>query len=693
MVTAALAVALTPMYGSFGLFDPWETHYAEVARNMRESGDWISPWWGSEWPSEGPCRVDADCGPAGVCEASRADYLDQPAACRPADIPREGRYFLSKPALSFWMMALGMGALGPGPWGVRLPFLLAALFGVFELSRAASRLWGPRVGALSGIVMGASPMVALMSRQALTDGPFVALLTAGCARLMTGLWDDAHDRDAPAPRAFAALAVGVAAWAVAQALLVGLQLRVFVPLGPGVHAPVGPLHALGWVTLTAAFLRSAWRSGPTARKVDLWAGHALLGLALLGKGILAIALPAVAAVAYLAVTRDRRFVGRLELPRGVAVAAAVALPWYVAMLTRHHPGFWQRFFVHDHIKRLTGGVHAVDGGGFEHYVLWLGLAMFPWSALLPAAALAETVAAPDTGDRTGPQRARLFCGLWLLTAVAVFSLARTKFHHYILPAVPPAAVLIALLLDDLGRDRWPRRTKALVTLSGLGGVAVLGADLAAHPRRIINLVTYLYDRAWPSEPALHGELALWGIAAAIAMLPGLLRRPKATPVALSAVALAFAAWCTTRYLPAASATWSQQGIFDTYYDECGEVIGKRCERPIVSYRMFWRGETWHSGNTVVPLREDAHVEHFLTSPAGRGEFYAVVERRRLTTQFHGELSPRRREGVRVVHDANAKFVLVHVPAAPQPPTPLKEAPSAPPPAEPRRSRSQSPAPG
>ena len=63
MVTLALAAVLVPNYGSFGLFDPWETHYAEVARNMLESGDWISPWWGSEWPSGEPCHAQQDCEP------------------------------------------------------------------------------------------------------------------------------------------------------------------------------------------------------------------------------------------------------------------------------------------------------------------------------------------------------------------------------------------------------------------------------------------------------------------------------------------------------------------------------------------------------------------------------------------------------------------------------------------------------
>ena len=34
-----------PFAGSYGLWDPWETHYAEVARQMTHRGDYISLWW------------------------------------------------------------------------------------------------------------------------------------------------------------------------------------------------------------------------------------------------------------------------------------------------------------------------------------------------------------------------------------------------------------------------------------------------------------------------------------------------------------------------------------------------------------------------------------------------------------------------------------------------------------------------
>jgi 4-amino-4-deoxy-L-arabinose transferase-like glycosyltransferase len=31
-----------------GLIDPWETHYAEVARELWARDDWLSPFWAHE---------------------------------------------------------------------------------------------------------------------------------------------------------------------------------------------------------------------------------------------------------------------------------------------------------------------------------------------------------------------------------------------------------------------------------------------------------------------------------------------------------------------------------------------------------------------------------------------------------------------------------------------------------------------
>ena len=59
-----------PLAGTYGLWDPWETHYSEVARQMTHRGDFISLWWPGS----------------------------------PQD-PASG-VFWSKPVLTFWMLAL-----------------------------------------------------------------------------------------------------------------------------------------------------------------------------------------------------------------------------------------------------------------------------------------------------------------------------------------------------------------------------------------------------------------------------------------------------------------------------------------------------------------------------------------------------------------------------------------------------------
>src|SRR3954463_16408716 len=47
-VIALAIVSALPLLGAFSLVDPWETHYAEVAREMIERRDLVSPWWANE---------------------------------------------------------------------------------------------------------------------------------------------------------------------------------------------------------------------------------------------------------------------------------------------------------------------------------------------------------------------------------------------------------------------------------------------------------------------------------------------------------------------------------------------------------------------------------------------------------------------------------------------------------------------
>src|SRR5690242_14464535 len=68
------AMIYIPLAGNYGMWDPWETHYGEVARQMLERNDFISQWWPGS--------------------------------------PQDRQEFWSKPVLSFWLMAISMKLAG-----------------------------------------------------------------------------------------------------------------------------------------------------------------------------------------------------------------------------------------------------------------------------------------------------------------------------------------------------------------------------------------------------------------------------------------------------------------------------------------------------------------------------------------------------------------------------------------------------
>jgi len=66
--------------------------------------------------------------------------------------------------------------------------------------------------------------------------------------------------------------------------------------------------------------------------------------------------------------------------------------------------------------------------------------------------------------------------LWLFATFTLFNAMVTKFHHYIAPVVPPAAILVGLLLDRaLAAGKEPQRPVPPV----LRGVAIVAATLGA----------------------------------------------------------------------------------------------------------------------------------------------------------------------------------------------------------------------
>jgi len=155
----------------------------------------------------------------------------------------------------------------------------------------------------------------------------------------------------------------------------------------------------------------------------------LLGAAVLAKGLvpLALFLPA------LWFCRKRV----PDLLVILAVAVLVAAPWYVLVTVRNGAPFLEDFFWKHHFARyLTGALEHERP--FWFYLPVLLAAFFPWSPLL----LFLYQKREHTDARV------LFLLGWFAWGFLFFSFSRNKLPGYLLPLLPPLAVVIGIALAE-----------------------------------------------------------------------------------------------------------------------------------------------------------------------------------------------------------------------------------------------------
>ena len=180
--------------------------------------------------------------------------------------------------------------------------------------------------------------------------------------------------------------------------------------------------------------------------------------------------------------------------RGLALAAAIALPWFVLVGLRH-PEFWHFFIVDQHFTRFTST--REHGEPFWFFLPILPVALAPWGlvALLDPGALR---AAWDPRAWTLGTR---FCALWAAVIVVFFSLSAGKLLTYILPAMPPLAILCARLVLGsvaLGRTAGLTRLGWLMLVGGpVMSICAMVLPLLNDHWRVQAIAPYLFAAALP----------------------------------------------------------------------------------------------------------------------------------------------------------------------------------------------------
>jgi 4-amino-4-deoxy-L-arabinose transferase-like glycosyltransferase len=196
LVGALLLAWFLAFTGARPLNVPDEGRYAEVAREMLVTGDWVTP------------RLN-------------------------------GVPFLDKPPLFYWMEATAFALFGVHTWTARLPPALLAVAGCLLVMLAGARLHGWRAGLLGAIVLAANPFYFGASQYVNHDLGVAVWVSGALLAFAVGLTTERSR---------------AAGWIVAGCLSAGLAL-----LTKGLIGIVFPVGITGlWMLLTWRWSRAPW---------------------------------------------------------------------------------------------------------------------------------------------------------------------------------------------------------------------------------------------------------------------------------------------------------------------------------------------------------------------------------------------------------------------------------------------------
>jgi len=311
--------------GERALWSPVEGHYAEIAREMVVSGDYLTP-------------------------------------------SLAGMKFLEKPPLFYWLESVNIKLFGLNEWSLRLWPTMFGMIGCLAVYFAGSRLFERRVGLISSAVLATSALWYVMGHVINLDMAVSALIT--CALL--------------------------------------------------------------------SFLVGSVEQPGYKRRFAMWTFFVFSALATMTKGLIGIVIPAMVIGSWILILKDWGILRTMYLPSAVSLFLLIAAPWHV-LISRENPDFLRSYLFDEHFQRYL----TKPEGPFEQpwaYIPVLLLGLFPWAVFM-LQGLRHSLRFPR--QQRHQHKEVIFLVLWAGLIFLFFSASSYKSIPYILPMLPPLAILIA----------------------------------------------------------------------------------------------------------------------------------------------------------------------------------------------------------------------------------------------------------
>ncbi len=252
----------------------------------------------------------------------------------------------------------------------------------------------------------------------------------------------------------------------------------------------------------------------TGKKYWLFDLYFFVAAATLAKGPVAPFMALAIILLFLGLRREWSALRRTIWIPGIILYFMMVLPWFIAV-QRRNPQFFHEFIIGHNLERYTSDLYK-HHQPFYYYLVVLVIGLMPWTVLaLRALWDGFQISIAEWKVRSQPQRYLghirpgdafpEFLVLWALFPIIFFSFSGSKLPGYILPSIPPIAILTG---DYLFRTRRSGMSNWLLYLHATM-TAVLTFVLVLCPQYM------RYQRIVPSPMWLAGATALGLLAAAL----------------------------------------------------------------------------------------------------------------------------------------------------------------------------------
>ena len=326
------------------------------------------------------------------------------------------------------------------------------------------------------------------------------------------------------------------------------------------------------------------------------------GLGFLTKGPVALAIPGLVLLPIWWREGTLRTLRVRDLAVAALVCVAIGVPWYAAMTVEHGTPYLASFFLGDNLERFATD-RFNDPRPFWFYLPVVVGGMMPW-ALYPLALAARPVRdvlARRIRITTDEWRLIIWAGAPLL----FYTLSIGKQPRYILPVLPPLAMLLARAMRSAMATAM---TTAASPSDGRRPLRIATWSTAA----IFAVLAVLLVRASPLFLTAYPVVTWLSVAALITCAMGLAwvagtgtwhRLPRA--LTASGVALLLAV---------------QFGVLSGLHPEPVEQMAalvqanRTAHEPVGAYEVFVRNLVFYTGFKQAELFDEARALDFITSP-------------------------------------------------------------------------------